>query len=482
MAPSKPLVSQSLSAALASALVAVGVNSAEAAPPIRTNERNQVPACVTPERLMAFLAERNPNYDPRFREIARWYKYYGEGWRVRWDYAFYQMALETNFLSYRRGDGRRGDVWETQNNFAGIGATGGGVRGERFADVKTGVHAQIQHLVAYSGEHLAAPIAKRTRENQDDIIAQSNRLGRDVTFADLAARWATDRAYGKSIDFLAGLYSQRYCDRPARAADSESAPPAPLQMRREWRYPFRPPSGLGGPVPDDTQNKEEALPWLAKPQKPDAAAKRDRPAAVEPKASSSSNAPKKQVAKPSKKAKTALKPKKPASVAAPAEATDPNWTAATQSEQAGPQSAAANTAANKPAEPTEQAAAEPQTSRFLPWLPTFRIAPAEPEPSRLGGPLPAELGAAAKAAAEAPLHTGPCRVLTATYGGTKTLLLRSKSGAEVQYTALTIVDGFEKSMFEAYARTEAVGAEVVGEYPSAEAALSDARANCPENE
>ena len=122
-----------------------------------------------------------------------------------------------------RGDGRRGDVWETQNNFAGIGATGHGARGEHFPDVKTGVHAQIQHLVAYSGERLAVPIAKRTRENQDDIVAQSNRLGRPVTFGDLARRWATDRAYGKSIDFIAGLYNAHYCDAPARSAEDAFA-------------------------------------------------------------------------------------------------------------------------------------------------------------------------------------------------------------------------------------------------------------------
>ena len=59
------------------------------------------------------------------------------------------------------------------------------------------------------------------------------------------------------------------------------------------------------------------------------------------------------------------------------------------------------------------------------------------------------------------------------------MLIRSHSGAETQYTALTIVDGFEKSMFDAYARTEAVGAEVIGEYPTQDAALSDAKFNCP---
>ncbi len=100
---------------------------------------------------MAFLKMRNGQLAPRYRDIAKWYQHHGEAWRVRWDYAFFQMALETNFLTYRRGNGEPGDVQPAQNNFAGIGATGGGVTGDRFPDVSTGVLAQIQHLVAYSG-------------------------------------------------------------------------------------------------------------------------------------------------------------------------------------------------------------------------------------------------------------------------------------------------------------------------------------------
>jgi hypothetical protein len=222
-------------------------NAANAAPPIRTDAANQVPACVTPERLMAFLAQRNARLDTRYQNIARFYKLYGEGWHVRWDFAFFQMAIETNFLKFRRGDGRRGDVSETQNNFAGIGATGNGVPGERFRDVATGVHAQIQHLVAYSGERLVQPIAKRTRENQTDIVAKSNRLGRPVTFGDLARRWAADRHYGKSIDFIAGLYSEQYCRSETQAAQgAELSPPRPPRV---WQNATSRPSGLGGPVP-----------------------------------------------------------------------------------------------------------------------------------------------------------------------------------------------------------------------------------------
>lgn len=238
------------------AALALFANAAGAAPAIRTGTTNQVPACVTPDRLMAFLAQRNSRVDARFQNIARFYKLYGEGWHVRWDFAFFQMAIETNFLKFRRGDGRRGDVSETQNNFAGIGATGNGVPGERFADVATGVHAQIQHLVAYSGERLVQPIAKRTRENQNDIIAKSHRLGRAVTFADLARRWAADHQYGKSIDFIAGQYQEQYCSGETHAAQ-ETLPPPPRPVRG-WRDLAPQPSGLGGPLPPRVADPKES--------------------------------------------------------------------------------------------------------------------------------------------------------------------------------------------------------------------------------
>ncbi len=144
--------------------------AAASAPLIRTSAQNTVPRCVTPERLMAFLKTRNHNLDPRFANIAEWYKRHGEAWRVRWDYAFFQMAVETNFLSFKRGDGDWGDVRLRQNNFAGLGTTGGGVAGDSYPDVGTGVLAQIQHLVVYSGERIPAPVGARTKLKQDDII------------------------------------------------------------------------------------------------------------------------------------------------------------------------------------------------------------------------------------------------------------------------------------------------------------------------
>ncbi len=216
----------------AAALIA-GAEAATSLPEIRTSAHNPVPACVTPERLMAFLKSRNPSLPARFKGIAGFYKSAGETWHVRWDYAFFQMAVETNFLSYRRPDGRMGDVDPKQNNFAGIGTTGGGVPGDSFPDVKTGVLGQIQHLVVYSGETVAQPVAQRTQLKQEHILTKSRELNRPVRFSDLAKRWAADPKYGNSIEWVADNFRSEYCRGGGKAAQQQEVlpwsnkPPAP---------------------------------------------------------------------------------------------------------------------------------------------------------------------------------------------------------------------------------------------------------------
>lgn len=63
---------------------------------------------------------------------------------VKAEVAFVQAMKETNFLRYG------GDVKISQFNFAGLGATGGGVSGASFSSVKIGIRAQVQHLKAYA--------------------------------------------------------------------------------------------------------------------------------------------------------------------------------------------------------------------------------------------------------------------------------------------------------------------------------------------
>lgn len=63
---------------------------------------------------------------------------------VRPEVAFAQTMKETGFLQYG------GAASIEQFNFAGLGTTGGGVPGNSYPDVRTGVRAQIQHLKAYA--------------------------------------------------------------------------------------------------------------------------------------------------------------------------------------------------------------------------------------------------------------------------------------------------------------------------------------------
>jgi len=211
-------------------IIGASTMASASTPAIRLTTDNQVPACVTPTRLDAFLntqiSKRGFALHPRHRNIAKWYRHHGIDQRVRWDYAFFQMALETNFLSFRRSNGKRGDVLPRQNNFAGLGTTGGGVRGDSYPDVSTGVLAQIQHLVVYSGQRLRRPTGHRTRLKQNVILQSVSKIVRQrpVTFADLAGRWAADRRYGRSIRRLANRFYRQYCKNQADASTTSTPP------------------------------------------------------------------------------------------------------------------------------------------------------------------------------------------------------------------------------------------------------------------
>ncbi len=65
---------------------------------------------------------------------------------VRAEVVYVQSMLETGWLQFR------GDSQVEQFNFAGLGTTGGGVKGIYFPDVQTGIRAQVQHLKAYASD------------------------------------------------------------------------------------------------------------------------------------------------------------------------------------------------------------------------------------------------------------------------------------------------------------------------------------------
>ena len=160
---------------------------------------------------MEFIKQRNHNLPAKFRKIAVEYMRHGEDLKIRWDQAFFQMLVETNYLKYGR------DVSASQNNFAGLGATGGGEPGESFRTVSDGVKAHLQHVLMYAGKHIDNPVAERTRKVQEWGILDKwrKRLGRPLTFTDLTRKWSPgDRGYSRDIKVTASRFHKRFCNAP----------------------------------------------------------------------------------------------------------------------------------------------------------------------------------------------------------------------------------------------------------------------------
>jgi hypothetical protein len=437
----------------AATLLAVSAASAIAAPPrIRTDADNTVPRCVTPKRLMAFLKTRNPNLDPRFADIASYYKKHGDIWRVRWDYAFFQMAVETNFLTYRTGNGSWGDVTPKQNNFAGLGTTGGGVPGDSYPDVTTGVLAQIQHLVVYSGERIDEPVGARTRLKQDDIlVTMASKKGR-TTFADLARRWAADRHYGASIEWVANNFRQNFCTGPEPVEEAEAKPTPPKPQKRPGeKQELARAANLGGPEPVNTPEEVAGPPvrtiWSAA----------DGPTTPDTAASEASTAPSSQTEEAAP-----LPSRKPASPEPGADEVVAEQVIQTGEEpQLAPPSVAELSPPSEPAAEPAKSAEAPEKQHAFAYAAAMSAAMTKP---------------AAATAAAAP---SGCRVQTASYGGKKALLVRSGTQTDVRYTVLTVLEGFEKSMLANYVKAHAPDGTSVGEFANKDAALAKARELCP---
>jgi hypothetical protein len=147
------------------------------------------------QSLKILIESGNPNGLMMFPNLPELYQEEATAEKVNADIAFCQMCLETGFLAFGN------DVDPRQNNFCGLGATGGGVVGASFPDSRTGVRAHVQHLKAYaSTEPLVRPV----------VDPRFNMVARGVapTITDLAGRWAVDPEYGvKILSLLRRLYN-----------------------------------------------------------------------------------------------------------------------------------------------------------------------------------------------------------------------------------------------------------------------------------
>lgn len=400
---------------LAAALLFAGTAEARM-PEILAKGVNKVPACATPGRLGAFLKSRNGELDRRFDRIAVEYMRHGETLGLRWDYAFFQMLVETGNLSYT------GDVDADQNNFAGIGATGGGEKGERFGSLADGVKAHLQHLQMYAGVHVDEPVAERTRKVQAWRVLDRwrARLRRDVTFTDMASQWAPgSRGYPRDIASLAERFMSDFCNRPDPA-------PELVAMARGGT----PRAQQAANAADDRPTGEE----LARRAGERARAEGDdRRRALGAGSAALAN----------------LRMLNAAGAAAPA----------------APATSAAGDANGTPSATGRRGAVEQ--------------AALSPPPAGASGGAAARSKPQADAAREA--RAKGCKVWTASYGGQKSVIIKAIVADQANYTVLDVNDGREAREVEAYIQAYAKGGRKILDFPNSTAALEKAFELCPEN-
>ncbi len=393
-------------------------------PGIKSTASNAVPECATPGRLMAFLKNRNQGLAERYDGLATEYMRHGEDLSIRWDYAFFQMMLETGNLTYK------GDVKPEQNNFAGLGATGRGARGESFADISTGVRAHLQHVLMYGGEKIESPVAERTRNIQEwgVLVDWQKTIKTPITYTHLAKKWApTSRAYTRDIGGIADAFYDGVCK------DADPRPELVAEARK----------GRNAGTAETKTAKVEA------PEKAEAAptgkgAEIAKKAIAEARASGDV---------PTRTALGAGELAKAVAITAPSQSAGPS-----------PSVKILNAA--------PEAAAETVGSGLPPASDTAKVATA----SFTGQAAAVTAGKAAAPEAKA----AGCRVWTASYGGAKAIIIKASASGATNYTVLDVNEGAEKKETEAYISAYAKGGEMVGEFGSSAQALDKAFELCPE--
>lgn len=142
-------------------------------------------AVLTKEQMLEYINKVNPNpkLNTSVSKIIDLFLSEGELEGVRGDIAFVQATWETNNFKFG------GDVDWKQNNYSGIGATGGGEPGNSFPNPQIGVRAQIQHLKGY------ASTDKLNLIEVDPRYKFISPKGKAPTVQKLIGNWAADKKY-----------------------------------------------------------------------------------------------------------------------------------------------------------------------------------------------------------------------------------------------------------------------------------------------
>ena len=416
-------------------------------PEIKLSDANKVPDCATPGRLSAFLEGRNKGLDPKFATIAADYMRIGEVLGIRWDTAYFQMLLETGNLTFT------GDVSPEQNNFAGLGATGKKVPGESFPDVATGVKAHLEHLLLYAGAPPENPVAERTRKVKEWGVLTSwqKTISGPMTYSHLARKWAPgSRTYSSDIAKVSDSFYDGLC---------KGADPKPEMM------------ALAKPAPEAPAKDTKT----AEAETPAAAAKAE---AETPKVSGADLA-RRAVAEARANGsfvRSNLGASSRASTTEEAAATAPPVAEAPKDQ---PQFKIINAEANAQPEASAAEATTTAPQQTVAEKPAVASKAAETQSIRTAA-LGAGIKNAVTTATDASPASSKCRVWTASYGGSRAILIKANNEAVVNYTVLDVNEGTEKREADAYIAAYAKGGKPVGEFLNQTQALDKAFELCPE--
>jgi hypothetical protein len=329
-------------------------------------------------------------------------------------------------------------VKPSQNNFAGLGATGGGESGESFKDIPTGVRAHLEHLLLYAGEKLENPTADRTRKVQEwgVLTKWQTRFTKPITFSDLAQQWAPGSGgYARMLDGIAERFGE-FCDKP------DPRPELAAAVRRELRL-----AEARAERPSGAELAKRAI----EAGKSEENERRSALGAQEPAAGKMPPMPFKVLNSP---------PEADNLVAATPPAADP----VAKILETAPK-------AEAPATKAKAAAGNPPA--------TAKAPPAEKPQFKTASAAGAAKGLVE--AAQSPAASGQkCRVWTASYGGQKALIIRSVIDKVVNYTVLDVNEGAEKREADAFISAYAKEGAIAGEYGSQALALDKAFELCPE--
>lgn len=149
---------------------------------------------ATAAQMQSYIQRVNPDVPGKVIEMLHFYLSEGEAEGVRGDIAFAQSCLETGNFTFRGSA-----VTLDQNNFAGIGVTSNGMKGNSWDTPQLGIRAQIQHLKAYGStepleQDCVDPRFEYVKRNSAPFVEW---LG--IQENPLKSGWAAGKNYGNKI-------------------------------------------------------------------------------------------------------------------------------------------------------------------------------------------------------------------------------------------------------------------------------------------